>query len=188
MNAIEDTGIFNEPNTIWDISHPYYFENHVEWGSIFVPTVQNAEAWAENYRSTLSLWSQKIGGSKCYIAETFMFTRPCGETMNQPPQKDVQLAFWVKIVNMCVEYKISFNILGAATAAPNTVNSGSTFSICDLHTEAIDQSNYRKTEIGLPSIPPITPPPITPNEGFILAITGFGAIGAAIIIKEKKRL
>ena len=147
IQFIRNTGIFDEPNVIFDIAHPYYFENHTEWGDMYIPTHQHAIDQANLHKShSFNPWIQAIGAGKCYIGETFMFWRACYETNYIEPAENgaIQQTFWKALVNHMVDLKIGFQMWGLINSLPLTTNN-------TLHTETLDSSNYGKLSVdGIP--------------------------------------
>ncbi len=163
IETINNTGIFSEPNVIFDICHPYYFENHLEWDALYEPTISNAHVlWNKVMFEHIMPWVNKIGGERCYIGETFMLISPCLESNWIAPTYEVQMAFFVDLVNACVQYKIPFQILTILPYPPSYKDDNYTYHAVEMHVDGIQRSNYGKVYIGT-YIEPTPSPTASPS-------------------------
>ena len=102
------TGIQNEPNVVFDIVHPYYWEN--SWDQGMNPE-ERAMWYADNW---IAPSVAALGANRCYEGETFAWT---GSGYNA----NLQHRWLVAIINQCVQYGISFN-MWAGLAIPSQMN------------------------------------------------------------------
>ena len=96
------TGILNEPNVVFDVTHPYFMEN--EWDMGMTPT-QKA-AWYANKHILPSV--DFFGSDKVWCGETFAWV---GDTVADVPATEALQTEWITaIVNQFSSYNMSFNI------------------------------------------------------------------------------
>lgn len=92
---ISSVGMLNEPNVIFDVVHPYFFEN--EWDMGLNPT-QKAGWYESNWVApSVSAFS----ASKCYCGETFCWG---GKTHTY------QVTFLTEMINVFVDYQVGFTV------------------------------------------------------------------------------
>jgi hypothetical protein len=141
FDDIESTGIFQEPNTIFDVTHPYYFDIH-EWNE--GDPVQKAL----DYESReIVPWIDKVGSSKVWCGETFMFVG-YAQGFDYKVDLNKQKEFFVEMLNIFEKDKVGFNVLGGLSASPHYVStySGDQVSWNDFHTKAIKESNFKPSD------------------------------------------
>jgi len=100
---LKKTEILNEPNVVFDIVHPYYFENN--WDMDLTP--EDKAIW---YGKTWIKPSVNLfGANKCFAGETFAGTAPIVWDSPQPTA-ELQVRFLTAIINEYVKYNIGFSI------------------------------------------------------------------------------
>jgi hypothetical protein len=155
FNDMDPTGIFQEPNVVFDFLHPYMFENP----DVISPSTEyymNAEKTVEWYENQFIIpWVNKVtelglGTDKLWVGETNAFFRPCVETDYHHPDMDLQTEFMTKMINVFVKYGISFNLITMMSWLPNYVptNLGATVAPYNVHMEILETSIYGKVHIG----------------------------------------
>ena len=106
--------IMNDPYVIFDIAHPYYFEN--AWDNGMTPE-QKAESYAQNQ---ILPAVQAFGASKCWVGETFAWqgltyedNMPTDPYHQAPHTADpyLQTRWLTSIINVFVRYEVSFQVL-----------------------------------------------------------------------------
>ena len=92
---LQRTGIVNEPNTVFDIVHPYWMDTYSSWTTM--------EKWLEWYGANwISPFVNALGAEKCWSGETFGHTDDTSAAHG---------SLWIQlIINKFVEYKIGFDI------------------------------------------------------------------------------
>ena len=108
INDLKAVGLLNEPNTMVDIDHPYFFENN--WDGGLNPT-QLAE---RHGRDIIKPFVEAFGADRCYVGETFAWigqnTIRTAITPSKPPTPSLQREWLTAIVNVCIKYQVPFNI------------------------------------------------------------------------------
>lgn len=138
IGDLEGTGIFEEPNTIFDVVHPYLFDS-----SIGGDQGTNPASKAIMYENSFIVpWVNRVGSSKVWCGETFMFTHPSYETEYQDPDMVRQKAFFVEMLNAFVRNRVGFDIWDILTLSPHYLPSESVVPPADIHKEAIEASNF----------------------------------------------
>lgn len=129
VTDITAVGMLNNPNVIFDIVHPYYFEN--AWDMGLTPTQK--VAW---YRDTWVIPGvAAFGASRSYCGETFAW----GSLTYS-----YQVQFLTEMINVFVEYEMGFTVW-AYFSSPNQ----------SWQNDAILASNYLSAEEPLPPEEPI---------------------------------
>lgn len=100
---LQQTEILSEPNVVFDVVHPYYFEN--DWDMGLTP-----EAKAVWYgKGWISPSVNFFGANRVFAGETFAGTAPI--VWDSPePTPELQVRFLTAIINEYVEYDIGFSI------------------------------------------------------------------------------
>jgi hypothetical protein len=107
--------ILNDPYVIFDIAHPYYFEN--AWDGGMTPE-EKAESYAQ---SQIIPAVQAFGASRCWVGETFAWQgltyedgMPTDPYHQAPHTADstLQTRWLTSIINVFVRYEVSFQVLG----------------------------------------------------------------------------
>ena len=114
-NDIQSVGMTNEPNVIFDIVHPYFFENGWDMG---LTPAQKAQ-WYENtwVKPAVNLF----GADRCW----------CGETFAWSLTHDLQVQFLTEMINVFVKYDMGFQVWAYWSSPKQSWQS-----------EAIQSSNY----------------------------------------------
>jgi hypothetical protein len=156
--------ILTEPNTIFDVVHPYLFDT-ANGGDVGMdPAIK-----ASNYESNFIVpWYNKVGSAKIHCGETFMFTKPCAETGNVQPNMARQSKFLTSIINVFVKYRMGFQLLNLLQWSPDYKPSGYTCIPYNVHRAAFDASNYASatptpTPAPTPTPTPTPKPTVTPT-------------------------
>jgi aryl-phospho-beta-D-glucosidase BglC (GH1 family) len=95
---LQTVGIVSESNVVYDVSHPYFFENQNDMGM----TPEQRAEWYANNQIAPSV--RFFGAEKCWVGETFAWK---GSTYHH----DLQVRWLTAIINQCVEYSVGFDIL-----------------------------------------------------------------------------
>jgi len=90
---LQVTGILNEPNVVFDIVHPYFFESSYDLGM----TVEQKADWYAYW--WIEPCVNAFGSSKCYSGETFAWNN--GE---------LQYRWLVTIINKFDQYNVDFTL------------------------------------------------------------------------------
>jgi hypothetical protein len=107
INDLVSVGFREEPNTMVDVDHPYFFEN--DWDGGRTPA-QVAEWHGTNM---IKPFVEAFGADRCYLGETFAWvgnTTPTAITPSNPSTSSLQLEWLTAIMNVCVQYQVPFNI------------------------------------------------------------------------------
>ena len=144
---MDPTGIFEEPNVVFDFVHPYLFENSdVAFPSAFMDPDATVAIYENQY---VIPWINKLaeygrGGESLWVGETNAFFRSCVETDYHSPDMDLQKEFMTKMINVFVKYGISFNLITMLSWSPDYIptNLGATVSPYNVHMDILEASNY----------------------------------------------
>jgi hypothetical protein len=153
----QETGIniLTEPNTVFDIVHPYLFDSTAGSDLGMDPASK-----ASKYESQFVIpWNNKVGSAKIHCGETFMFTSPCYETGYVQPDMTRQGKFLTAIINVFVKYRMGFQLLTLLQWAPNYKPSGYTCIPYNVHRAAFDASCYASATSTPAPTPTPTPTP-----------------------------
>jgi hypothetical protein len=139
----QETGIniLTEPNTIFDVVHPYLFDSAVG-SDVGVDPPSKARMYENQY---IIPWINKVGAAKIHCGETFMFTSPSYETGYVQPNIDRQRQFLTSMINVFSKYGIGFQLLTLLQYSPNYQPADSTCAPYNVHRAAVDASNYAST-------------------------------------------
>lgn len=106
LSDLAKTGIMSEPNVVFDIAHPYFFENDFDQG---MTPEQKAKWYGKNW---LAPAVAAFGASRCWGGETFAWV---GEktiaTENYPshtPNAGLQKRWLVAMINEYDRYNVGF--------------------------------------------------------------------------------
>ena len=157
-NIRQETGIniLTEPNTIFDIVHPYLFDSAVG-SDVGVDPAAKARMYENQF---IIPWINKVGAAKIHCGETFMFTSPCYETGYVQPNIDRQSQFLTSMINIFFNYGIGFQLLTVLQYAPNYQPSGCTCAPYNVHKAAVESSNYASANPSPTPTPTPTPTPM----------------------------
>ena len=99
---LQTIGIVNEPNVVFDIVHPYFFEN--EWDQGMTPTQKAANTAKTKIAPSVNFF----GAERIWCGETFVWygTGPSGNTMT----RNLQIEWITAIINQFDSYNMAFNI------------------------------------------------------------------------------
>lgn len=115
--AIKNTGVQNNPYVIYDISHPYFFENQWDFGL----SPSEKALWYKT--NEFEPFIAAFGADKCWVGETFWWP-------NLTPTLQDE---WVtSIVNVCDDLRLSFSL--HASLSNNAFYDGAVY--------ALSQSDY----------------------------------------------
>ena len=107
------TGIQNEPNVVFDILHPYFFEIPAwDYRPGYPQTPEGTAQWYADAWIAPSVAA--LGAYRCYEGETFAWE-------GAGYHADLQQRWLVAIINQCANYGISFN-MWAGLAVPSQMN------------------------------------------------------------------
>ena len=107
------TGIQNEPNVVFDILHPYYFENPSwDYHSGYPQTPEGTAQWYAD--AWIAPCVNALGASRCYSGESFAW-------VDSEYTPSLQQRWLVAIINQSANYGISFN-LWAGLGVPSEMN------------------------------------------------------------------
>lgn len=128
---LQVTGITNEPNVVFDITHPYFFENDYDMGL-------NPEKKAAWYADNLIIPAVNIlGANRCWMGETFAWypgnSYETPVTPSHPMHVDLQQRFLTAIINKCVSYGVGFDVWAVIGQDSYSYN-----------IQAMDNSNYAR--------------------------------------------
>ena len=103
---LKATGILSEPNVVFDIAHPYFFENDYDMG-------KNPEQKASWYGyAWIAPAVSAFGSDRCYAGETFAWvgesTLPTANYPSHTPNVALQKRWLVAIINEFNRQDISF--------------------------------------------------------------------------------
>ena len=101
-NELNSLGIVDKQNVIFDIIHPYYFEN--DWDLGLTP-IQKAQWYVNNW---IAPSVKLFGADKCFVGETFAWSL----------SHHLQVQFLTEIINVFTDYNIGFQIW-AYWSSPN---------------------------------------------------------------------
>ena len=93
-NELNSLGIPNKQNVVFDIMHPYYFEN--QWDMGLTPA-QKAQWYVNNW---IAPCVNFLGADRCFIGETFAWSL----------NRDLQIQFLTEIINAFVKYDVDFQV------------------------------------------------------------------------------
>ena len=105
LNDISVTGIINEPNVVFDVLHPYYWENSWDMG-------QTPEQRAEYYGNILEVCVDRLGSNRVWVGETFAHYP---ETDFGPATEELQKRYVIAFVNECVRLGVGFDFLACTS-------------------------------------------------------------------------
>lgn len=119
LPELRSCGVIDEPNVVFDIIHPYYFEN--DWDMEMMPE-QKANWYGTNW---LAPAVAAFGANRCWAGETFAWV---GEktiaTINYPshnPNPDLQKRWLTAIINEYDKYGVGFSIWSSMSGAKWTI-------------------------------------------------------------------
>ena len=138
---LEGSGIFDEPNVLFDIIHPYYFERP-DWNE--GTPAEKAVMYKNQF---IVPWINRLPSSKLVCGETFCFAAPVQENNFVAPNRELQVEFMTNMINVFVEHKIGFNFWASLTFPPNYVSPNQVFSRSNAHIESILASDYGTLEV-----------------------------------------
>jgi hypothetical protein len=155
ISDLEGTGMLENPNVIFDIIHPYYFQRS-EWNE---GTPAQKVTMYEN--QFILPWINRLPSNRLWCGETFCFSAPVSETHYADPIRSLQIDFMKNMINVFVEYKIGFIFWDSLAYPPYYTAPNQVFSLADAHIESVETSNYGVTYVETtPSpIPSATPSP-----------------------------
>ena len=114
---LEITGILSESHVVFDINHPYFFENDYDMGM----TPEQKAVW---YMDTWVIPAINVlGAERCWSGETFAWVTDTYTTVNTPshlPTYDLQVRWLTSIINQHVKYGVGFQIWDLITWHPNS--------------------------------------------------------------------
>ena len=103
LHDLFSTGIQNEPNVVFDILHPYFFEiPSWDYHSGYPQTPEGTAQWYTD--AWIAPCVNALGASRCYEGETFEWEAKNGY------DHSLQQRWLVAIVNKCEQYGMSFNL------------------------------------------------------------------------------
>jgi hypothetical protein len=101
ISDLRAIGIVNEAYTVFDVVHPYFFQN--EWDMGLTPE-QKAVWYSENW---ILPCASALGASRCYSGETFAWH---GTINGTPSDDDLQIRWLTAIINEFEKYGIGFTV------------------------------------------------------------------------------
>ena len=129
INDLKVTRITDEPNVVFDIVHPYFFENDYDMGL----SPEQKAAWYTDAYITPAV--NALGAYRCWAGETFAWypgnSYSTSIVPSHPMHLDLQQRWLTSIINCCVANGVGFDIwaiLGQDTYPYNV--------------QAMDASNY----------------------------------------------
>ena len=133
INDLQLTGMLSEPNVVFDIVHPYYFEsNDFDYG---LSPEEKVQYYVDNW---IAPCVDAFGNSRCYSGETFCWTPGDPNVMPQPMHStytyDLQRRYLTSMINSFTDFEVSFCIW-AWIGTPDSTG---------VVTDAIAQSNYSR--------------------------------------------
>ena len=121
---LDASGITTEPYVVYDISHPYYWEN--EWDRGLSP-----EERAISFATTqLEPAITKFGSSNCWVGETFAHYQTTGFG---PATEELQSRFVLQMINECVRLGVGFDLLACTSGSARW----------NIHVAILESSDYQ---------------------------------------------
>ena len=96
MGLVNAFGL-NKQNIIFDISHPYYWENDWDLGAGLTPEL----ALERLEQNTIIPYKSLLGANRCWIGESFAWT---GKT------RELQVRWLAGLIDLCLKHKIGLQI------------------------------------------------------------------------------
>ncbi len=146
-NSLVSNGVTSKGNIIYDIVHPYYFENYPAFDPVNNPVGDAAWYWNNYVQPQIS----KFGAQNCWCGEIFCWPRSEGYNYND------QQAFVQAMINYFVSAGMGFQMLQFITSTD-----------AQAQVDALTNSNYYtliNNGGSLPTPAPSVTPTPTPNQG-----------------------
>jgi hypothetical protein len=98
VNELQSYGVLSKGNIVYDIIHPYYFEN--SWDMGMTPTQKVDHYWDNYMIPAINL----LGVENVWVGETFAWPEFNGGTHH------LQIEFLTEMINKCVEYGVGVQV------------------------------------------------------------------------------
>jgi len=159
---LQQVGIVDEPNVVFDIVHPYFFENSWDMGL----TPEQKAVWYGN--TWIQPFINAFGAKRCWSGETFAWR---GTVIDGSHEADpvLQSRWLTAIINEFVKREIGFDIWAL-------IGNGDAYR---FQTPIMAASNYQPS--GEPPPPPPDHEPPVPPTPSTIPIIAAACIGIAMI-------